>query len=168
MPRRKDKKPHRGGQLGLIMLVCLLAATSCVAVAEQADSGFDAFLPAGLAMTRDGPPAELPAQQITEDVQAPKATFIVKFEPNAVLKEISQSFRRDQAGARMKFKTWAETYPALQGLQLLRASYSGNLVLALPGDGADRTPGEVIADLNAMDTCIYAELDEIAMPGKEE
>lgn len=150
------------------MLVCVLAGTSCVAMAEQSDSGFNAFLPAGLAVTRDGPPMALPAQQITEEIQAPKATFIVKFEPNDLLKDISRSFRRDQAGARLKFKNWAKDYPALKGLQLLRASYSGNLVLALPSDDGERTPGEVIAELNAMESCIYAELDEIAMPGQEE
>ena len=169
MALKRKNRVHHGGHLGLFALLCMLSATSCVAMAERGGPESAGFLPSWTAVAKDGPPAAIPAQLVTEEASEPVATFIVKFKPDPVLKAISQTFRRDTPGARLKFKAWANQHDELKGLQLLRASYSGDLVIALPaGAEAGRKPGDIIAALNAMDNCIYAELDEIAMPGQED
>ena len=56
-----------------------------------------------------------------------------------------------------------DSHPQLQGLQLVRASYSGELILALPQDDpARRSVSDVIAALETMDNLAYAEVDSVA------
>ncbi|MBR9834410.1 MAG: hypothetical protein GYB42_04320 [Alphaproteobacteria bacterium] len=99
-------------------------------------------------------------------LERPAATFIVRFQGEPVLDDICKTFRRDEAGARAKFETWQQDHPAMQGLVLMRASYSGEIIVGLSRDDAlKRTPGQVLEDLRGMDNLVYAETDEIAQPG---
>jgi hypothetical protein len=153
-------QPHRGGQIGLVALVAMLIATGCVAWTEKTSNGGLSFLPAW-GQDRVETPQELPAE--AETVSAPAASFIVRFDNEPVLSEIGKSFRRDQAAARKKFAAWLEDHPALQGLRLSRASYSGELILILPSDDPKgRSPEDVLKTLNAMENLAYAELDVMA------
>ncbi|WP_300391120.1 hypothetical protein [Henriciella sp.] len=90
--------------------------------------------------------------------------IIVKFENEPVTQEIGKTFRKDPEGTRQRFREWAADKPALQGLSLERASYSGELVLT--GSGA-RSVDDVIRGILAMDNVAYAEPDYIAEPSKE-
>jgi len=145
----------------------MLAVTSCVAVAQQGSSGYTSWLPAWGQLAQARQQTEIPAQVTT--INKPVATFIVRFDNEPVLNEIGKTFRRDGAGARAKFATWCEDYPDLQDLALVRASYSGELILALPqNDPKNRSPRDVLNALQGMDNLAYAEIDEIAHPGAED
>lgn len=90
--------------------------------------------------------------------------LIVRFRNTPELDEIAKNFRRDPSGARAKFNQWAASKPALAGLELERASYSGEFVLVSSGGrNLDRT----IAAIKAMDNVAYVEKDYSVEPGKK-
>lgn len=90
--------------------------------------------------------------------------LIVRFRDTPELEEIARDFRRDPSGARAKFAKWAAGKPALAGLQLERASYSGELVLISSGG---RDIDQTIAAIKAMDNVAYVEKDYSVEPGKK-
>jgi len=152
---------HRGGQLGLLALLCMLAMTSCATFVQQGQSGGMSWLPGWGQVTHQ---QTLPAQGTTVD--APAATFIVRFNNEPDLDEICKNFRRDRAGSRAKFSTWSASHPELNGLVLASASYSGEIVLALPqNDPHNRTPQQVLSAIKGMSNLAYADVDAIAHPG---
>ncbi len=151
---------HRGGQLGLLALICMLAMTSCATFAQQGQSGGMSWLPGWGQVAQQ----TLPAQTTT--VEQPAATFIVRFKNEPRLDEICKNFRRDRAGSRAKFTSWSASHPELNGLVLASASYSGEIVLALPqNDPHNRTPQQVLSAIKGMDNLAYADVDAIAHPG---
>ena len=157
---------HHGGHLGLAGLLCMLAVTSCAALVQNNGSGTMGWLP-GWGQVQQRQKATLPAQVVT--VNSPAATFIVRFKNEPEVDEICKMFRRDGDGARAKFSTWRAGYPQLAGLTLASASYSGEMILALPSnDPARRSPVEVLAKIKTMNNLAYAELDEIAHPSAKE
>ena len=156
--------PHYGGQIGLVALVCMLFATGCVTFTDT--NGSLTFLPT-FAQSSTDRPTLVTAQSVP--VSAPAATFIVKFNNVPELTPVYRNFRRDEAGTRAVYRDWAAQYRALEGLHLVRASYSGELILALPkNDPAGRSPRDVIAALETMDNLAYAEVDSIASATQED
>lgn len=148
---------------GLAILLGALALTGCVNYSHNASPGFVNWLPAwgSFGQRQVG---IVTAQ--TASTAKPAATFIVRFNNEPVLTDIGKTFRRDGAGAQAKFATWQANHPSVQGLVLVRASYSGELLLGLPkNDPLNRTPRQVLAALRTMDNLAYAETDEIAHPG---
>lgn len=159
-----NETPHYGGQIGMVALVCMLFATGCVTFTDN--TGSLTFMPT-FAQNSTERPTLVTAQ--TVPVSAPAATFIVKFNDVPELTPVYRNFRRDEAGTRAIYRDWAAQYRALEGLQLVRASYSGELILALPkNDPAGRSPRDVIAALETMDNLAYAEVDSIASTTKGE
>ena len=162
-------KTHWGGHLGVIGLTTMLLFTSCVTVSEQSYEGGLAWLPAwaqgGGADTADAPPNQLAAQ--ARQINPARAQFIVRFADEPLLGDVGKSFRRDPKSARASYRRWQEQHPEMQGIELVRASYSGELILALPEDDTlGRNPQDVLDALTAMDTLVYAELDSTAKPSQ--
>ncbi|MEL7040658.1 MAG: hypothetical protein AAGL90_03990 [Pseudomonadota bacterium] len=141
-------RPHHGGHIGLTALLSMLLMAGCVALAERS-SASSLFA--------------VSAQTNSQPSNAVAATFIVRFHDDPTLAQVSRNFRRDQAGTSAVYRDWAANHPQLSGLSLVRASYSGELILALPAnDPAGRTPQDVIAALRTMPNLAYAEIDEMA------
>ena len=150
--------PHYGGHIGFAALLCMLTVTGCVTFTDQ--SGSVGFLPGWAQQTRQVTPT-LPAGAVK--VSEPAATFIVRFKNEPELEKMARNFRRDETGTRAAFLDWASAHKQLDGLHLVRASYSGELILALPmDDPAGRSPRDVIASLETIDNLAYAEIDEMA------
>ena len=153
-----EATPHYGGHIGLIALLSMLTVTGCVAFTNQ-NAAFG-FLPA-LPQASFQQPALGVAQ--ANLVRADAATFIVRFNDEPELQQVYRNFRRDEAATRQAYKDWASNHPQLKNLYLVRASYSGELILALPAnDPAGRTARDVIAALQSMDNIAYAEIDSMA------
>lgn len=154
---------HYGGQLGLLVLASMLALTGCMAFADQ--SGSAGFLPGWAKGTATSGSIVLADSSAA---QAPAATFIVRFKNEPALDPVYRNFRRDEAGTRSAFKAWAASHDQLTGLVLVRASYSGELILGLPkNDPHGRSAREVIAALQTIDSLAYAEIDSIATTSEE-
>lgn len=155
---RTENLPHYGGHMGLAALICMLSLTGCMAFTQKADSL--SFFPQWTNGQIEA--AQLIQAQVTP-TRAPAATFIVRFNDEPELQQVCRNFRRDEAGTRATFNRWASAHPQLHGLQLVRASYSGELILALPkGDPDGRSASDVIAALETIDSLAYAEVDSIA------
>lgn len=155
-------KPHYGGQLGLLGLLAMLGLTGCMALTEAMPAGAS-WMPGWAQQTSGDAPAILPAQAVTEAEM--KAVYIVRFEADPELTPVGRTFRKDADSARTAFADWAAERPALEDLKLIRASYSGELILGLPSDSA-RAPEAVLDGLNAMENLIYAERDVMAGVGQ--
>lgn len=109
----------------------------------------------------------MPAHATT--VERPRATFIVRFSDEPILEDVCKTFRRDGVTARKKFNDWAASRPQMSGLSLQSASYSGEILVALPqNDPQGRTPNQVLAALQTMENLEYAEVDSIAHPSAGE
>lgn len=158
------QKAHYGGHLGLIGLLGMLTLTGCIAASQTLDTGAG-WLPAWAQQTSGNTQAPVlkPAQAVTEATM--KAVYIVRFDANRALSPVGQGFRKDPAASRATFAEWAKDYPALEGLKLIRASYSGELILGLPSDSARDSDG-VLEALNRMDNLVYAERDVMADAGR--
>lgn len=150
--------PHYGGQMGLVSLLCMLCVTGCVTFTDQ--SGSLTIFPSWAQTSSTATPV-LQASQL--QVVAPAATFIVRFNDEPDLVYVYRNFRRDEPATRAAYEKWATGHGQLQGLHLVRASYSGELVLALPrNDPMGRSPRDVIAALETIDNLAYAEIDSVA------
>ena len=164
---RSATAPHYGGHIGLAALLCMLSLTGCVTLTEQ--TGSMAFFPTWMKPDVEQTaqrPAVIEAQAV--QISAPAATFIVRFADDPELQQVCRNFRRDETGTRAAFRDWAADHAQLRGLHLVRASYSGELILALPSDDpAGRSPADVIAALESMDNLIYAEIDSMASASAE-
>lgn len=179
------KKSHWGGHLGATALLAMLLFTSCVAYSEQTANGGLAWLPAwtqsqaprpGDTVPVTGPqttppapspkaPTDLPAT--VEQVRQAEARFIVRFEDEPLLSNVGKTFRRDERSARASYRLWQQQNPKMTGIELLRASYSGELILVLPSDDPqNRTADDVLNALQTMDTLVYAEPDSSAKPSQ--
>lgn len=164
---RSAAKPHLGGHLGLTGLVIMLLFTGCVAVAEQRSEAGAHWLPAWAQTTsQTGATTDPAGTTHTDTADAEDASdmlFIVRFENEPLLGDVGKAFRRDPKSAQDSFKLWQKQNPDMQGLRLVRASYSGELILALASDDPQgRQAGDVLRSLRAMPTLIYAEPDSLA------
>ena len=160
---KQEAAPHYGGQIGMMALASMLVLTGCVAFADQ--SGSVGFLP-GWSKSAGSADAIVLAQ--SNAYPAPAATFIVRFKNEPALDSVYRNFRRDEAGTRAAYKAWANAHSQLDGLFLVRASYSGELILGLPkNDPAGRSARDVVAALQTIDSLAYAEIDSIATTSEE-
>ena len=156
-------KPHYGGQLGLLGLLCMLTLTGCMTLADRMP-GAMSWMPVMAQQTSTATPAKQPIEAISEADM--KAVYIVRFETDPDLTPVGRTFRKDTAGARATYRDWASTRPALKDLQLIRASYSGELILGLP-KASERNADTVLTDIQAMDNLAYAERDVMAQAGQK-
>lgn len=163
MATYKPPKAHYGGQLGLLGLIGMLVLTGCIAASEQMDSGMT-WLPAWAQQTNGSAPDVLPAQAVTEAQM--KAVYIVRFDADPELAPVGKGFRKDAAASRATFASWAKSHAALEDLKLIRASYSGELILGLPEE-SERGGDAVLDALNAMENLVYAERDVMAGVGQK-
>lgn len=157
MRLRQHIRRHRGRKT-LAMLTCAFAVTGCMALGDG--NGSLGFMPAW-----SQPSTSQQAITVAQAnaINAHAATFIVRFKNEPELEQVCRNFRRDEAGTRAAYKTWAAQHAPLQGLVLVRASYSGELILALPAnDQAGRSARDVIAALETLDNLAYAEIDSMA------
>lgn len=155
---------NQRGQKVLVTLLSAFALTGCVGFGGSS-SGLG-FMPAWAQ-----PTAAQNAIAVSQSnlVNANAATFIVRFNDEPELEQVCRNFRRDEAGTRQAYQAWAAQHDALRGLELVRASYSGELILALPAnDPAGRTAREVIAALESLDNLAYAEIDSMASASEGE
>lgn len=183
---------HHGNQVGIAAVGLSLCAACGVAwLAGNGDPSTDTTLtysPSSHEMTPADVPVATAPEVSTGDVTTPTApavrpspadddivttasaqrgepfTIIVRFEGEPVLEEIGKTFRKDPEGSQAKFRSWAADKPALAGLVLDRASYSGELVLT--GSGS-RSMKDTIAAIEAMDNVAYVEPDYSAKASKE-
>ena len=172
--RDSQSRLHLSGQIGFAVLALILFA-ACGVTWLSAESGQNETMsfvptePAHTSQAGDDRPhvASAPKNDLVR-VQSAAAgqafAIIVRFRNTPELDEIARSFRKDPEGARARFSRWAAGKPALSGLRLERASYSGELVLASSGG---RDVDRVIAAIKAMDNVAYVEKDYSVQPGKE-
>ena len=150
--------PHYGGHIGAAALLCMLTVTGCVTFSESTSGA--PFL-SSFTHQSNKTTSALPVKAIK--LTEPAATFIVRFKNEPALDTVYRNFRRDEAGTRDAYRDWAAAHEALSGLHLVRASYSGELILALPMDDPQgRSPYDVIAALETIDSLAYAEIDDMA------
>jgi hypothetical protein len=146
------------GRKTLAVLTCAFAVTGCMALGDG--TGSLGFMPAW-----SQPAVSQPAITVAQAnlVNAHAATFIVRFKNEPELEQVCRNFRRDEAGTRAAYKAWAAQHAPLRGLELVRASYSGELILGLPADDqSGRSARDVIAALETLDNLAYAEIDSMA------
>lgn len=161
--KRPDTPIRYGGHTGLAASICMLSLTGCMAFTQKAESL--TFYPP---VTRTQVETAQLIQGPAIPPRAPAATFIVRFNGEPELEQVCRNFRRDEAGTRATFQNWAADHPQLQGLRLVRASYSGELILALPqSDPAQRSPADIIAALETIESLAYAEVDSLASTNEE-
>jgi hypothetical protein len=95
--------------------------------------------------------------------------IVVKFKDDARVKDIIDSFWRDQASAKAKFETWKANRPEFAKLTLDRVTYSNELVLVHDGSApaAERLTAmkSIVAKLGAVADISYAEPNMTAHPG---
>ena len=148
-------------RLGMLSAILL---TGCVGLGGPSHAGgphyFSGWFPWRIAMTG-------PAEAQSPAPESFTATFIVRFSDEPEVDQMCRNFRRDETGTRNAFRNWAEPYAALKGLYLVRASYSGELILGLPeNDPAGRSPDQVLSELSELDNLAYAEIDQMATTSK--
>ena len=172
--------PYSKGQIGAAVLgvsLCAACGLAWIGGGGEPDNSMS-FAPAHPAASSPAVPSAAstrpqPAEETAENDKFTVQTagpenaaflLIVRFDDEPVLAEIGKSFRQDPEGARQKFRAWASGKPALAGLYLERASYSGELVLS---GGGGRSMSDTIAAIEAMDNVAYVEPDYSAKPSKE-
>lgn len=159
----RQETPHYGGQIGMAALLCMLFATGCVTFTDK--SGSLSFLPGWAQSSSETAPAVMQASVV--QTSAPAATFIVRFNDEPDLVTVYRNFRRDEPATRAAYQKWASNHRQLKGLYLVRSSYSGELILALPQDDPlGRSPRDVIAALETIASLEYAEIDSVATASK--
>lgn len=154
----KGQNLYRRARQAVIASLCVFMLTGCVGFANNG-SGLG-FMPA---WSQPATAQQSLAISQSSLINAAAATFIVKFNNEPELEQVCRNFRRDEVATRRIFDTWAAQHPQLKGLKLVRASYSGDIILALPAnDPEGRTARDVIAALETLPNLAYAEIDSMA------
>ena len=177
MSKHEDdsQKFPQAGQIGIAAVGVSLCAACGVAWLTGSDTPATttSFAPAQstVSSSSSASAAKPASASDTEAVQTQSASadaaqyaIIVKFRDEPVIDEIGKTFRKDPDSVRARFSAWASDKPALRGLTLERASYSGELVLT--GSGSP-TMDEAISAIEAMDNVAYVEPDYSAQPSKK-
>lgn len=117
---------------------------------------------------QEGPAVPGVAQNQTPGGQgAPEmgVEIVVKFKDDALVKDITDLFWRDQGAAQTRFAAFKQRWPELANVQLARVTYSNELVLI----GAERVSAEEMRNLarriQQMPEVSYAEPNATAHPG---
>lgn len=174
MAKRKDTDSGHlpAGQIGIAAVGVSLCAACGVAWLSGSPGPSTSFVPTqsttatstSATTTPEGETDVVSVQSSPQLSDAGAFALIVKFRDEPVLDEIGKTFRKDPEGMRQKFRDWAAGKPALSGLELERASYSGELVLTGTGSQSMK---DAIAAIEAMDNVAYVEPDYTAKPSKE-
>jgi len=176
-------KPSSVGPLGVAAIAVVGALGMAVASAFDPDDAPASVAGSPSIVEPTSPPQTLPAPDagpsgmpgVAND-QAPGAArpdmgveIVVKFRDDAKVKDIIDTFWKDQAGARRKFETFKSGRPEFASLTLDRVTYSNELVLvpSSPIAAAERMPAmrAVAAKLSALGDISYAEPNMTAHPG---
>lgn len=172
--RFKGAAPVAAGALGIVAavlgVVSLTGPEAPAPVPAQIEAPLEA--PAANPAPAPEPGGALPGVQFD---QAPGAAanmgmeIVVKFKDDGKVKDIIDSFWRDQGSARTKFETWKASRPEFAGLKLDRVTYSNELVLVHDGSApvAERLPEmkTIVTKLAAASDISYAEPNMTAHPG---
>ncbi len=172
--RFKGAAPVAAGALGIVAavigVVSLTGPEAPAPVPAQIEAPLEA--PAANPAPAPEPGGALPGVQFD---QAPGAAvnmgmeIVVKFKDDGKVKDIIDSFWRDQGSARTKFETWKASRPEFAGLKLDRVTYSNELVLVHADASAANTrlPAmrEIAKKLAGVADISYAEPNMTAHPG---
>ncbi|MEZ5938724.1 MAG: hypothetical protein R3C52_10970 [Hyphomonadaceae bacterium] len=111
--------------------------------------------------------------QLNQGVAGPVnagAEIVVKFKNDAMVKDIIDTFWRDEGAASAKFETFKAGHPEFAGLKLDRVTYSNELVLtpsaSIPPARRLTVMREMAARLTAGGAVSYAEPNLMAQPGE--
>lgn len=100
---------------------------------------------------------------------APDMEIVVKFKDDGKVKDIIDSFWKDQPSARAKFETFKAAHPEFANLKLDRVTYSNELVLVHAGGAAPdkrlAAMRDLAAKLKSSSDISYAEPNMTAHPG---
>ena len=172
--RFKGAAPVAAGALGIVAavlgVVSLTGPEAPAPVPAQIEAPLEA--PAANPAPAPEPGGALPGVQFD---QAPGAAanmgmeIVVKCKDDGKVKDIIDSFWRDQGSARTKFETWKASRPEFAGLKLDRVTYSNELVLVHADASAANTrlPAmrEIAKKLAGVADISYAEPNMTAHPG---
>lgn len=160
--------PHHGGEIGIVVLsIVLFAACGAAWLGGTQEAATPLRLNAADSTAISQTDVE-PAKQTQATGSDGSATaaitvseeddfaLIVRFRSEPDLDELAKAFRKDPDRARARFLEWAADKPALDGLTLERASYSGELVLTGPGS---MSASDTIAAIEQMDNVAYVDRD---------
>jgi hypothetical protein len=170
--RFKNATPIAAGALGVVAAV--LAAVSLTGPETPAPAAPLADDPAAIAAPAGTPEpgASLPGvqfDQVPGGATAMGMEIVVKFKNDGQVKDIIDSFWKDQNSARAKFDAWKAGKPDFASLKLDRVTYSNELVLVHTGASAadTRLPAmrEIAKKLASNADVSYAEPNMTAHPG---
>ncbi|MDP3492309.1 MAG: hypothetical protein Q8R82_04290 [Hyphomonadaceae bacterium] len=170
--RFRGAAPVAAGALGIVAAVVGVFALTGPETPAPAAATFEAPLSANPPAAAPEPGSSLPGVQFD---QAPGGAvnmgmeIVVKFKDDGKVKDIIDSFWRDQASARTKFEAWKAGRPEFDSLKLDRVTYSNELVLVHTGVSAadTRLPAmrEIAKKLAGAADISYAEPNMTAQPG---
>ncbi|MEM1106353.1 MAG: hypothetical protein AAGH87_08165 [Pseudomonadota bacterium] len=115
--------------------------------------------------------AQLTARPQPPEPSAPAqpATFIVKFNNDAVIDDVIATWRRDRPAAKAMFADWAKGDPLFSNMDVVSCSYSGELILeTLVPAGPDQARIQVrnlVEAIRGHGAVRYADPDFTAQPG---
>ena len=89
-----------------------------------------------------------------------KAQFIVRVKGSDAVDECIAMYHRDKVAGRKLFSAWADVKPELKGFRLVRANYSGELILSYTSRDGGRSVKAAQKELLALENIRYADLDE--------
>ena len=168
--RFKAAAPVAAGGLGIV--AAIIGVFALTGPETPAPAPLEAPLSANPPAAAPGPGASIPGVQFD---QAPGGAanmgmeIVVKFKDDGKVKDIIDSFWRDQGSARTKFETWKASRPEFAGLKLDRVTYSNELVLVHADASAANTrlPAmrEIAKKLAGVADISYAEPNMTAHPG---
>lgn len=99
------------------------------------------------------------------------ADFVVKFENSPEMDAIIRQYRKDESGAKAAFNNWKRGQAALENLEIVGATYSGEALLrrTFRGEAPSRAAvNNVLKDLREAPNVAYSDPDFTAHPGKGE
>jgi hypothetical protein len=178
MSRLKGAAPAGAAALAIVAAITgasLMTTTPTAVTPADIGAPFDAApLPGSPAANPPPPPGEaIPGIAFDQTPGAGPIAMdmeiVVKFKDDAKVKDIIDTFWRDQAAARVKFDAFKTKWPEFANLKLDRVTYSNELVLIHAGDAPpDRRLAamrEIAAKLKNVGDISYAEPNMTAHPG---
>lgn len=145
----------------------LVAIAGIVTLSLANDGGEGTSASTSYPSPQEGPAIPGVAQNQTPGQGAPEmgVEIVVKFKNDAMVKDITDLFWRDQGAAQNEFAAFKQRWPELSSVQLARVTYSNELVLV----GADSVSAQDMRNLarkiQQMPEVSYAEPNATAHPG---
>lgn len=170
--RFKGAAPLAAGALGIVAAIVGIVALTGPEAPAPLPVPFEAPITANPPASAPEPGSAMPGVQVD---QLPGGAanmgmeIVVKFKDDSKVKDIIDSFWRDQNSARLKFDAWKAGRPEFAELKLDRVTYSNELVLvhsgASPADWRLPAMREIAKKLAGAPDISYAEPNMTAHPG---